>query len=166
MTPKGSTERRDARAEPKPLTLTRTLDAPRERIFRAWSSGPRIAKWWGPDGFTTPRCEVEFRTGGAIRIDMRGPDGTLYPMRGTFREVTPYERIVFVGTPLDAEGRELFEVLNSLSFTEQDGRTVVEFTAKVLRTTPEAAPYLQGMEIGWQQQLVRLGSASASEAGA
>src|SRR5512133_1069200 len=63
----------------KGVTLTRTFDAPREVVWRAWTDPKLLAKWWGPRMFTTPRCEVDVRPGGAILIDMRGPDGVIYP---------------------------------------------------------------------------------------
>jgi predicted 3-demethylubiquinone-9 3-methyltransferase (glyoxalase superfamily)/uncharacterized protein YndB with AHSA1/START domain len=146
----------------KTLDLSRTIDAPRARIFRVWSTGTLIAQWWGPDGFTTPRSEVEFRTGGALRIDMRGPDGTIYPMTGRFEEVTPHRRIVFTATPLDATGQPIFEVRHALSFTERRGKTTVRLRAEVLSATPEAQPYLQGMAAGWTQQLGRLDAITTS----
>ena len=67
------------------LTLVRVYAAPREKVFKAWVDCELAAKWWGPRGFTNPVCELDPRPGGAIRIDMRGPDGTVYPMGGTFR---------------------------------------------------------------------------------
>lgn len=65
------------------LVLTRTFDAPRELVFKAWTDAKQLAEWWGPKGFTNPVCDIDVRPGGAIRIDMTGPDGTVYPMGGT-----------------------------------------------------------------------------------
>ncbi len=58
----------------KDLVLTRVFDAPRERVWKAWTDPRQVAQWWGPAGFTNPRCEVDVRPGGVLRIDMRGPD--------------------------------------------------------------------------------------------
>src|SRR5436190_8252782 len=69
-----------ANAPQRELVLTRVFDAPREVVFRAWTDPERLAQWWGPRGFTNPRCEWDARPGGAIRVDMKGPDGTVYPM--------------------------------------------------------------------------------------
>ena len=71
------------------LLFTRVLDAPCALAFEAWSKAEHLARWWGPRGFTNPRCEIDVRPGGAIAIDMRGPDGSVYPMRGLFREIVP-----------------------------------------------------------------------------
>ncbi|MGB7036228.1 MAG: SRPBCC domain-containing protein, partial [Xanthobacteraceae bacterium] len=61
------------------VTITRSFDAPRALVFRAWTDAAQLAQWWGPQGFTNPVCEFEARLGGKIRIHMRSPDGTLYP---------------------------------------------------------------------------------------
>ena len=143
-------------ATPGPLTFTRTFDAPRERLFEAWTDPAHVAQWWGPECFTNPVCEVDPRPGGAIRIDMRAPDGTVYPMAGVYREVTGPSRLSFASAALDAAGRPLFEVLNTISFTEEGDRTKQVSEARVLASTDAGAPYLAGMEAGWTQTLDRL----------
>ncbi len=140
----------------KQLTLTRVLNAPRELVFKAWTDPRQVAQWWGPSGFTNPRCELDVRTGGAMVIDMRGPDGTVYPMNGAFREVTPPERIVFTSAPLDEAGNQIAELLNTVTFTESDGKTTLTLDVRVLMQKPEAAPKIAGMEQGWSQSLDRL----------
>ena len=70
------------KVEERDLVLIRIFDAPRERVWKAWTDPRQVAQWWGPAGFTNPRCEVDVRPGGVLRIDMRGPDGTVYPMAG------------------------------------------------------------------------------------
>src|SRR5258705_11639360 len=86
-----------AQADTKPLTrevtITRLVGAPRELVFRAWTDPKHLAQWWGPRGFTNPVCEVDLRVGGALRIVMRAPNGTEYPMRGVFREIVAPERL-------------------------------------------------------------------------
>jgi len=138
------------------LVLTRTFNAPRTLVFAAWTDPKRVAQWWGPHGFTAPVCEVDARPGGAIRIHMRGPDGVVYPMTGTYREVTPPERLVFTSAALDQAGKPLFEILTTVTLTEQGGKTTLTVRARVVTSTPEAAPYLQGMDAGWTQTLERL----------
>ena len=68
------------------VTLTRLIDAPRALVWAAWTEPEHMAQWWGPHHFTNPRCEFDARPGGAIHIDMRGPDGTVYPMKGEVPE--------------------------------------------------------------------------------
>ena len=80
---------------PRELTLTRILDAPRELVFKLWTEPHHLAQWWGPHGFTNPVCELDARAGGAIRVHMRAPDGTTFPMGGAFEEIVPPKRLVF-----------------------------------------------------------------------
>jgi uncharacterized protein YndB with AHSA1/START domain len=77
------------------LTATRTFAAPRELVFRAWTEPDRIAKWWGPRGFTTTTHSMDLRPGGSWRFTMHGPDGRDYPNRITYREVVVPERLVY-----------------------------------------------------------------------
>jgi uncharacterized protein YndB with AHSA1/START domain len=77
------------------LVITRLIDAPRERIFAAWTDPKQLARWWGPHGMTTPVCEMDLRPGGVFRTVMRARDGTEYPHAGVFLELVAPERIVF-----------------------------------------------------------------------
>src|SRR5262249_48272126 len=136
--------------------LTRTIGAPRAQVFKAWTDPTRFAQWWGPHGFTNPVCELDPRPGGTIRVDMRGPDGTVYPMTGSYREIREPDRLAFISRTLDGAGAPLLEVSNALTFADRDGQTVVTVRARVVGVRPAAAPYLAGMEAGWTQTLERL----------
>ncbi len=139
------------------LTITRVFDAPRALVFKAWVDVKMLAQWWGPAGFTNPVCEIDPRPGGKIRIHMRAPDGTVYPMTGEFREVVEPERISFASWAHgEADGPPAFGVLNTVTFEEQGGRTKLTLVAKPFDLTPAAAPYLQGMEQGWGTSIDRL----------
>ena len=143
---------------PDDLILTRVFDAPRELVFKAWTDPGQLAVWWGPHGFTNPRCEWDARPGGLIRVDMRGPDGTVYPMPGEYREIVEPERLVFTTGALDGEGNLMFEMLNTVTFEETGGKTTLTLRTHVLRMTEAATRHLDGQEIGWSQSLERLGS--------
>jgi uncharacterized protein YndB with AHSA1/START domain len=138
------------------LNFTRVVDAPRELVFKVWTDPKHVARWWGPHHFTNPRCKWDARPGGAILVHMRGPDGTVYPMTGAFHEVVPPERLVFISAVPGEGGSNLFEVLNTVTFVERDGRTAQTLTAKVVRKTAGADQFLKGMEAGWTQSLERL----------
>jgi len=141
---------------PTELELTRIFDAPRELVFKAWTDSARLKQWWGPRNFTNPVCEIDVRPGGAIRIDMRAPDGVVYPMTGVFQEVVEPERIVFLSGALNKNGEPMFDVSNRITFTEEGGKTRLTLRATVSNITPEAAPHLAGMNQGWNQSLDRL----------
>ena len=76
------------------IVSTRVLGAVRELVFRAISEPDRLARWWGPKGFSNLFHEFDFRPGGAWRFVMRGPDGTDYLNRSVFVEIVKPERIV------------------------------------------------------------------------
>ncbi len=134
----------------------RTIDASREAVFRAWTDPAQLKRWWGPKMFTNPVCEVDLRPGGAILIHMRGPDGTVYPMKGEFKEIAAPERLVFTSSALDEKGEPIFETLDTVTFAEKGGRTELRIQVNVSKQTPAAAQYLKGMGEGWNQSLDRL----------
>jgi len=142
--------------ERKTMITTRVFDAPREIVFRAWTDPERLKRWWGPKGFTNPVCEVEVRPGGAIRIDMRAPNGIVYPMTGVFHEIVVPERLVFTSFALDQNGEPLFEILNTVTLADEGGKTKLTVHAIVSKAKAEAAPHLAGMELGWSMSLDRL----------
>ncbi len=138
------------------VTITRLLAAPRGLVFRAWTEAEHLARWWGPNGFSNPVCEVDARVGGELRIVMRGPDGTDYPMRGVFREVVAPERLVFTNFPVDALDRPLMDGLTTVTFAEEAGRTRLTVVTRATGLSPVAARMLDGMQAGWTQSIDRL----------
>ncbi len=149
-------ERTVAQFTERELVLTRTFNAPRRVVFKAWTDPKHMAQWWGPHGFTNPICELDARPRGAIRVDMRAPDGVVYTMTGMYQEIVEPERLVFTSAALDENGDPLFEILNTVIFAEQGGKTILTLQARVVKTTARAAQYLAGMEAGWTQSLERL----------
>jgi uncharacterized protein YndB with AHSA1/START domain len=140
------------------LVMTRVFDAPRELVFKAWTDTKHVAQWWGPNGFTNPVCEVDARVGGAIRIDMRAPNGVVYPMKAVFQEIDEPQRLVFVSSALDEKGNSLFDLLNTILFIDRHGKTELTLQVRVITATTQAPQYLKGMETGWGQSLDRLGA--------
>jgi len=77
------------------IVISRVFDAPRELVWDAWTDPKQVVHWWGPQGFTTTIEEMDVRPGGVWKHVMRGPDGTEYPNKSIFKEVTKPERIVY-----------------------------------------------------------------------
>src|ERR1700751_4248659 len=77
------------------LMLTRLIDAPRAKLYRAWTEPELLKQWFAPKPYTTPIAELNVRPGGASLIVMRSPDGHEMPNRGVYLEVVENERLVF-----------------------------------------------------------------------
>ena len=152
----------------KELTLTRTFNAPRELVFKAWTDPQMIKEWWGPRGVTNPTCEWEAKPGGKIHIVMLAGEelgemkGQEWPMTGEFKEVEEPEKLVFVANAI-MDGKEILQHQTTVTLEEEENhdpersrRTKMTVHIVVTKTTPEAAGPLAGMEMGWNQQLDKL----------
>jgi len=138
------------------ITITRVFDAPRVLVFKAWTDARELAQWWGPKGFTNPVCELDVRVGGAIRIHMRSPDGSVYPMKGEFREIVPPERLVFTNIAVDAADQPIIEGLTTVTFIEREGKTTMTLHTRGRAVVDYAVSCLQGMEMGWAGSIDKL----------
>jgi uncharacterized protein YndB with AHSA1/START domain len=143
-------------AVPMEMELTRIVRAPRALVWQAWTEVQRLREWWGPKAFTNPRCEVDVRVGGAIHIDMRAPDGTIYPMGGEFEQIVPPERLVFLTSALDEDGDPIFTNRNTVVFREVEGGTEISIHTRVIDAKAAAWQYLKGMREGWSSSLDKL----------
>lgn len=105
------------------IVLTRVFEAPRARVFKAWTHPEHAMTWFGPRGYTCKLHEMNVRVGGLWRFDMFGPDGKRWPNRIEYIEIVPDERLVFWhGSDIDHEQR--FHV--TITFDEQrNNKTVV-----------------------------------------
>jgi uncharacterized protein YndB with AHSA1/START domain len=139
------------------LVIKGVFDAPRELVFKAWTDSTQVAAWWGPDGFTNPICELDPHPGGAIHIEMRGPDGSLYAISGAFHEVAEPERLVLkTGAIRGEDGRARLEVLHIATFNELGGSTELQLRALVKTVTAEGYAASQGLREGWTESFDRL----------
>jgi uncharacterized protein YndB with AHSA1/START domain len=145
----------------KELNIERTLEAPLLNVWQAWTDPAKLQQWWGPKGVTNPTCEWEAKPGGKIYIVMlAGPElggmaGQEWPMRGEFKEVETMKKLVFTSNAL-ADGKEILQNVNTVTFEEKDGKTVMRLNVIVTMVTPEAKFALSGMDMGWTQQTDKL----------
>src|SRR5215212_10423591 len=84
----------DAFPSDRELVLTRLIDAPREKLYRAWTDPKLLTQWFAPKPWTTPRAELDVRPGGATLVVMADPEGNEFPYPGVYLEVVPNERLV------------------------------------------------------------------------
>lgn len=145
------------------LVIVRTFQAPRALVWQAWTDPAHIVRWWGPHRYTTPRAEMDLRPGGAIRLDMQGPNGGVRPVVGTVDEAVAPERLVTT-TRLEQDGVVALEVQHTVTFEDRGSETRVTLRAHVLRATDAAAAAIAGMDEGWNQSLDRLASYAATTA--
>ena len=150
----------------KELRITRVFDASVDIVWKAWTDQKLIQKWWGPRGVTNPICEWDAKPGGKIYIVMLagkelGPaEGTKWPMKGTFKEVVPKSRIVFVGGAMDDVDRNsetFIEQEITVDFEDLGDKTKMNLHLIITKSGgPKAAAALQGMTQGWNQQIEKL----------
>lgn len=138
------------------IVITRVFDAPRELVWAAWTNPKRLAEWWGPRGFTNPVCEVNLRVGGALRIHMRAPNGTIFPMRGVFQEIVKPAKLVFTNIAVDNEDRPVLDGVTTVTFADLGGKTELILKTWAVAMVDYAAAYLQGMEAGWTMSIDKL----------
>ena len=99
---------------------TRLIDASPSEVFAAMSDAERVAKWWGPAGFTSTIHEFEFRPGGRWLLTMHGPDGKDYPNESRFTRLVPAQ--VF-----EIEHLSGHHFVLTLELTPRDGGTELKW---------------------------------------
>jgi len=132
------------------LTLTRLIDVPREKLFRAWTDPELIPLWFCPPPWGVSRAEVDLRPGGSSLIVMRGPEGEEMPNSSVYLEVIPNKKLVFTDAFTRAwEPSEKPFMTGILTFEEEDGKT--RYTAVVRHWTAEdkAQHEAMGFHEGW-----------------
>jgi uncharacterized protein YndB with AHSA1/START domain len=151
--------------------ITRVLDAPRSRVFHAWTDPVQMAKWWGPHSVTNTVSGMDVRPGGSYRIVMHGPDGTEYPIKGTYREIKPPSQLVMTvdASEHPQEWQNLVMpnrsekdknpcglMLDTITFDDLGSKT--RLTVRTRFETPEIrdAMLKMGITDGWMQSLERL----------
>jgi len=151
------------------LVFERVLDAPRERVWQAWTDPEHIKRWWGPKDFTAPSIESDFREGGKYLWAMKGPDGQEYWSTGTFNEIVPMERLVVTDSFADEKGNVVppshygmegdhpMEGRVTVTFEELDGKT--KLTVRYAGMAPSET---RDMAVqGWNETLDKLAASLA-----
>ena len=135
------------------IHIEREFDAPRDLVFATFTDPDLIPEWWGPRGTTTEVDVMDVRTGGDWRFIAHDADGTQTAFRGTYREVTPPERVV---QTFEWEGMPGYVSLETATFEDLGDRTKVT-TVGVYYSTEERDGMLgSGMEGGMNETFQRL----------
>lgn len=132
------------------LVLTRLIDAPPAKVYRAWTEPELLKQWFAPLPFTTPVVEIDVRPGGANLFVMRDADGNDYPNRGVYLEVIPNRKLVFTDAYTQAwlPSEKPF-MTGILTFEDEGGKT--RYTARVLHWTvaDRETHEKMGFHAGW-----------------
>ena len=141
------------------ILITREFDAPRELVYRAYTTPELVRRWWHAKRGEMTVCEIDLRVGGEWRYVMVAHGDMEVAFHGEYREIVPDERLVstevFEGFP-DAEA------LNTLTLTETDGRTRLEILVQHENKEHRDAHVNSGMEDGLQDALDLLDEVAGS----
>ena len=137
-------------AEGNDLVLTRIIDAPREKVFNAWTDPALLKQWFAPLPWTTPVVETDVRTGGTNFFVMRSPEGNDFPNHGVYLDVVKNERLVFTDAfkkAWEPSDKPFMTVV--LTFEDQGGKT--KYTARVRHwnAADREAHEKMGFREGW-----------------
>ncbi len=139
-----------------PFVITRVFDAPRERVWRAFTEAGHLTNWWGPKGFGMHVAALDLRLGGTFHYRMTSPHGHEMWGKFVYEEIVPPVRIVFVVSFTDDTLKPVrhpmsatwpLEVINTLTLTEEDGRTTLTISGGPINATEEeVVTFLGGRE--------------------
>jgi uncharacterized protein YndB with AHSA1/START domain len=145
---------------PDAFIYSRVFDAPRELVWKVYSEIEHLAKWWGPKGFTWLRGTLDFQPGGIFHYGMRSPDGHEMWGKFNYREIAKPERIVFTNSFSDRDGNTTrapfaadwpLEVLNTVTFAEEIGKTTVTLRGAPFNATAAERARFEAMKPSMNQ---------------
>lgn len=144
-------------AKANETVVERVIDATPERVWEAFTDPAQIAKWWGPEGFTTTTQKMDLRPGGQWLHTMIGPDGRKYEDKVTYKEVVRPEKLVYSFAASEEQGLLGFDV--SATFEDLGGKTRVTLRASFASEEERAKQIKEvGALDGGHQTLARLGA--------
>jgi len=132
------------------ILITREFDAPRDLVYRAWTTPELVRQWWTANRGEATVVEIDLRVGGAWRYVMIADGGMEVAFHGEYREIVPNERIVSTEV---YEGFPDGEALNTLTLTEQDGRTTLAILVEHETKEHRDGHVNSGMEDGMQDAM-------------
>lgn len=99
------------RVKKRDLVIIRVFDAPIELVWKAWTDPQQVMRWWGPKGFTSPSCKIDFREGGQFIFCMRAPKdfqgGQDFYTAGVYKKIVPMNLIEFSQGLADKDGNRV-----------------------------------------------------------
>jgi uncharacterized protein YndB with AHSA1/START domain len=135
------------------VILTRTFDAPRAKVFKAFTDPVLIPKWWGPRSLTTVIDRMEPRAGGSWRFVQHDAAGEEFAFHGVYHDVTAPARLI---QTFEWEGLPGHALLETIHFEEHDGRTTITDTSVFQTIEDRDGMVANGMEYGARESMERL----------
>jgi len=148
------------------IIASRTFDAPRDLVFRAFTEPEQLAHWRGPQRWKTETRTLDLRPGGIWHYCMTGPDGMESWGVGTYQEVTPPSRLVYTDAFSDAEGNisaAMPQTTIVMEFAEEGGKTTVTSSTRFASDEDIQAVLKMGVVEGLTQTWDRLAAYLGSE---
>ena len=137
------------------IAMRRVFNAPRGRVFDAWTRPEQVRRWYGCGALTLIVCEIDLRVGGSYCYVLRGPDGVNHGLEGTYREIVASERLVYTERYV-TQNFENNEALVTVTFTERHGKTTLKSLSVYLSREDRDAHLASGVEAGAALTLERL----------
>lgn len=130
------------------ILITREFDAPKDLVYKAYTTPELIKRWWSGDRGEVTSAEVDLRVGGSWRYVMTANEGFEVGFHGTFREIVPNERIVCTEV---FEGMPDAEAVDTATLTEAAGRTTLTILVQHQNQANRDAHINSGMEGGMNE---------------
>ena len=134
------------------LEIKLFINAPRDRVYKAWTDPDQLKQWWGPEGVKTRNFSAEARAGGKYRWDLFNQEGEEMSVFGEYRELTPGKKIVFTWKWDDDENWKAHDSVVTIELSDRDGGTEVKLTHAKLPSEESRDRHNQG----WSSVLDRL----------
>ncbi len=146
----------------KQILIVREFDAPKELVYKAWTTPELVRQWWSGERGEMTVCEIDLSVGGRWRYAMIANEGFEVAFHGEYRELVPNERMVsteaYEGIPDADENASL----NTLTLTETDGRTTLSVLVEHRTQEGRDMHINSGMEGGMQEAMDRLEQVAVS----
>jgi len=151
------------------FVIERAYDAPVSLVYKMWTEREQLNQWWGPPGWENEVVSLDLRPGGVFLYSMKAPDGSFMYGKFVYREIVKNEKLIFVDSFCDKDGNVLrhpmankwpLEILNTLIFTEANGRTLLTLkNIAINASVEEVKTFVEGfssLNQGWSGTLKQL----------
>ena len=134
------------------LEIKHFIQAPRDRVYAAWTDPAQLKKWFGPENIKTRDLTADVRVGGQFRWDCTDQDGRDVTISGEYRELQAGRKIVFTWRLEEDKDWENHSSIVTVEFFDREEGTEIRLTHEMLPTEPSRDDHEQG----WKSVLNKL----------